>query len=49
VTKTAIDLLLLAVDNLHVGRVNIFLDAPVSNSEKSADTRKAERYFKIWE
>ena len=32
VTKKAIDLLLLAADNLHAGRVNVFLDAPVSNS-----------------
>ena len=32
VTKKAVDLLLLAADNLHAGRVNVFLDAPVSNS-----------------
>lgn len=32
VTKKAVDLLLLAAEDLHVGRVNIFLDAPVSNS-----------------
>lgn len=31
VTKKAVDLLLLAADNLHAGRVNVFLDAPVSN------------------
>ena len=32
VTKKAIDLLLLAAEDLHTGRVNVFLDAPVSNS-----------------
>ena len=32
VTKKAVDLLLLAADNLNAGRMNVFLDAPVSNS-----------------
>ena len=43
-TKKAVDRLLLAVDNLHVGRVNIFLDAPVSNSG-----RLKTLFYERWE